>query len=99
MMDPRRVANPDAFNSKRPPSDYMHFGFGLHERFDRYINHATLHLMLKPLLQRPNLHRAPGSEGRLRKNGAFAERLVVLFNQDEGISLTEPQTSGIREGP
>ncbi|UZK64631.1 cytochrome P450 [Sphingomonas sp. M1-B02] len=80
MMDPRRVANPRVFDPDRPASDYIHFGYGLHECFGRHINHATLHLMLKPLLVRPNLRRAAGAEGRLSKNGAFAERLVVEFD-------------------
>ena len=80
LMDPRRVLNPGDFNPQRAAGDYMHFGHGLHECFGRHINHATLHLMLKPLLQRPRLRRAPGDEGRLSKNGAFAERLVVLYD-------------------
>lgn len=80
MMDPRRLASPRVFNPDRPESDYIHFGHGLHECFGRFINRATLHVMLKPLLKRANLRRAPGPEGRLRKNGAFAERLVVEFN-------------------
>jgi cytochrome P450 len=79
MMDPRRVTDPQRFDPTRPPSDYIHFGYGLHECFGRHINHATLHLMLKPLLAQHGLRRAPGAEGRLRKNGAFAERLVVEF--------------------
>ena len=57
----------------------MHFGFGVHECFGRHINHATLHMMLKPLLKQPNLRRAAGNEGKLSKNGPFAERLVVAF--------------------
>lgn len=80
MMDPRRVADPRQFNPKRPPTDYMHFGYGLHECFGRHVNRATLHLMLKPLLKRNRMRRAPGRDGRLVKNGAFAERLVVLFD-------------------
>jgi cytochrome P450 len=77
MMDPRRVADPRRFDTTRPASDYIHFGYGLHQCFGIHINQATLHLMLKPLLQRPNLRRAPGSAGRLRKNGPFAESLTV----------------------
>lgn len=77
MMDPRRVANPRRFDPARPASDYIHFGYGLHQCFGLHINQATLHLMLKPLLQRPNLRRAPGKAGRLTKNGAFAESLTV----------------------
>lgn len=77
MMDPRRVANPRRFDPTRPASDYIHFGYGLHQCFGIHINQATLHLMLKPLLRRPNLRRAGGRAGRLIKNGAFAESLTV----------------------
>ena len=80
MMDGRRVPEPSAFNWNRRPHEYIHFGYGLHECFGRHINAATLHRMLKPLLKRPGLRRAPGPEGQLSKNGAFAERLVVLFD-------------------
>jgi len=52
----------------------------LHECFGRHINRATLHLMLKPLLKRANLRRAPGKAGRLVKNGPFAESLTVAFD-------------------
>lgn len=79
MMDPRRVARPRRFDSERPDSDYMHFGHGLHECFGRHINEATLHRMLKPLLQRPGLRRAKGRRGRLSKRGGFADHLVVTF--------------------
>jgi hypothetical protein len=37
-------------------------------------------MMLKPLLKRANLRRTPGPDGKLHKNGAFAERLVVEFD-------------------
>jgi hypothetical protein len=36
--------------------------------------------MLKPLLKRPNLRRAPGPDGVLSKRGAFAERLRVNYD-------------------
>ena len=77
MMDPRRVADPKRFDHMRAASDYIHFGYDLHQCFGIHINQATLHLMLKPLLQRPNLRRAPGKAGHLTKNGPFAESLVV----------------------
>ncbi|WP_052507970.1 cytochrome P450 [Sphingomonas hengshuiensis] len=79
MMDPRRVANPDRFDPWRPPSDYIHFGYGLHQCFGLHINQATLHRMLKPLLQQTGLRRAPGSAGHLTKRGGFADRLTVRF--------------------
>jgi cytochrome P450 len=80
MMDSRRVPDPGSFNPTRLPHEYIHFGHGLHQCFGLYINKATLHLMLKPLLKRQNLRRAAGREGHLRKNGPFAEALTVEFD-------------------
>jgi cytochrome P450 len=79
MMDDRRIPEPRRFDPRRPVCQYIHFGHRLHRCFGRHINHATLHLMLKPLLKRSSLKRAPGRDGRLSKNGAFAERLVVEY--------------------
>ena len=75
MRDPRRIADAETFDPARPQRDYVHFGHGLHSCFGRAINEATLHRMLKPLLAR-SPHRAVGSDGHLRKNGAFTNRLV-----------------------
>lgn len=80
MRDDRRVPEPHRFDPRRSPDQYLHFGFGVHQCFGLWINQATLHLMLKPLLKRPNLRRATGAEGRLRKHGAFASSLVVAFD-------------------
>jgi cytochrome P450 len=80
MMDERRILDPRRFDPNRRPHEYIHFGHKLHECFGRHINGATLHLLLKPLLKRSNVRRAPGAEGHLTKNGPFAERLVVHFD-------------------
>jgi cytochrome P450 len=80
MRDGRRVREPETFDPRRPAHEYIHFGYGLHQCFGMHINNATLHLMLKPLLKRKNLRRAPGETGKLRKNGAFAESLTVEFD-------------------
>ncbi|HKM70867.1 MAG TPA: hypothetical protein VJX94_12570, partial [Stellaceae bacterium] len=59
---------------------YMHFGYGLHTCFGIHINQALLPSMLKPLLKRPGLRRAPGRPGHLLKRGAFADQLYVNYN-------------------
>ena len=79
MMDKRRLRDPGRFDPTRRPHEYVHFGHGLHQCFGRHINHATLHRMLKPLLRQDGLRRAPGSAGKLSKNGPFAERLCVRW--------------------
>jgi cytochrome P450 len=80
MMDERRLPEPQTFNPRRLPHEYIHFGYGLHQCFGIHMNMALLPLMLKALLKRPNLRRAPGPEGRLRKRGAFADRLEVNYD-------------------
>ena len=81
MLDERRVPRPRQFQVNRRAYEYMHFGHGLHECFGRHINHAMLHRIVKPLMRQENVRRAPGSSGRLLKNGPFADRLWVNFDQ------------------
>jgi cytochrome P450 len=80
MRDDRRVPDPERFNPRRQPHEYIHFGYGLHECFGVHINHATLHRMIKPLLRQHNLRRAPGLSGYLSKAGVFAKSLWVQFD-------------------
>jgi cytochrome P450 len=80
MMDERRLRTPKTFDPHRLAHEYIHFGYGLHQCFGIYMNLALLPLMLKPLLKRRNLRRASGAEGKLRKNGVFAERLWVEYD-------------------
>ena len=84
MMDERRVPNRSEFSPRRLPHEYIHFGYGLHQCFGIHMNKALLPLMLKALLKRPGLRRAPGSAGRLRKRGAFADTLYVNYNRSGG---------------
>lgn len=79
MMDERRVPAPRSFNPRRLPHEYIHFGYGLHTCFGIHMNKVLLPLMLKALLKRPSLQRAPGADGQLQKSGAFAKQLYVVF--------------------
>jgi cytochrome P450 len=80
MMDSRRIADPYSFNPHRLPHEYIHFGYGLHTCFGIHMNLALLPLMLKPLLMRTGLRRAPGRDGHLKKRGAFSDRLYVEYD-------------------
>ncbi len=81
MMDRRRVPDPQRFNPNRPISAYMLFGHGLHECFFKRVNESMLPLILMSLLKRGPIVRASGSQGRLRKVDAFADRLVICFEE------------------
>ena len=80
MMDKRRVTDPYTFNPRRPEHEYIHFGYGLHQCFGIHMNKALLPLMLKALLRRKNLRRAPGADGKLSKRIAFADALHVTYD-------------------
>lgn len=82
MGDPRRLADPDSFDPRRPGNSYLHFGYGAHSCFAARLNAAVLPAMLRPLLQVPGLRRAPGKAGRLRMNGPFPECLWLEFDRD-----------------
>ena len=78
MRDPRRVADPEAFRTDRPASDYLHFGYGLHSCFGEHINRVILPAIFSALLRR-GVRRADGPRGRLVKRGIFADTLWVDF--------------------
>jgi cytochrome P450 len=80
MMDDRRLPEPRRFDPHRLPHEYIHFGYGHHTCFGIHINKVVLPLMLKPLLQRQKLRRAPGKAGHLSKHGPFADALTVVYD-------------------
>lgn len=65
MFDPLQVKAPNAFRTDRPSEDYILWGYGLHTCFGGYINQAVIPAMLKPLLRKNGLRRAPGPAGRI----------------------------------
>jgi cytochrome P450 len=79
MLDGRHVPAPREFRIDRPDYAYMHFGYGLHLCFGVYINNLMVPAICKALLRKRTLRRAPGPEGRLLMDGAFAKRLMVDY--------------------
>ncbi|PPD45506.1 MAG: cytochrome [Methylocystis sp.] len=63
MFDPLKVDDPRAFRTDRPWGDYILWGYGFHECFGAYINHAVLPVMLRPILARENLRPAGEIDG------------------------------------
>ena len=79
MFDSRRVPKPRRFDPERPADHSMVFGYGLHRCFGAAIAWKVLPAILKPLLRRPTLARAPGADGRRRFYGIFPEKLSVTY--------------------
>ncbi|GAC1469833.1 MAG: hypothetical protein PVSMB7_19780 [Chloroflexota bacterium] len=84
MMDHHVVDAPTEFRLDRPPSTYMHFGFGMHTCFGQYINRVQIPLLGKVLLRQRNLRRAGGEAGRLAYGygGNFPSSMQVLFDPE-----------------
>jgi cytochrome P450 len=80
MFDGRMVESPNEFRIGRPDYSYLHFGFGLHRCFGQYVNRVQIPGILKPLLQRKGLRRAPGSAGQLQMKGPFPSALALEFD-------------------
>ena len=80
MFDERIVDAPNEFRTGRPAYIYMHFGYGLHACFGRYINLVQIPGILKPLLKRNQLRRAPGDAGQLHYAGPFPSSMRVMFD-------------------
>lgn len=80
MMDERALDQPEEFRLDRPEHHYLLFGWGLHQCLGKYIAPALIAGALKPLLLRPGLRRAPGSDGTPQYADSFPSRFVVEFD-------------------
>ena len=79
-FDGDRVPSPHTFSLERPLPEYLHFGFGLHTCFGRYINAVQIPLIVQSILRKRNLRRAPGDAGKLHKDGPFPSSFTVQFD-------------------
>jgi len=80
MHDPRRVKNPDIFNPDRDQTDYMLMGYGLHWCIGAPLAYAQITQTFKALLERDNIRRAPGKDGKMTTFGPFPESLWVHYD-------------------
>jgi cytochrome P450 len=69
MWDETAVPDPAVFDPTRAEGQYLIFGDGLHRCFGERIVRVQLPAMLGPLLRADGLRRAPGAEGKLRRQG------------------------------
>lgn len=78
MFDSTAVRKPFQFRLDRPEDEYFHFGFGQHTCAGLFLTKAMIPGLLKPLLQQPQLRRAPGKDGQLdRGKTHFVQHLWI----------------------
>jgi cytochrome P450 len=81
MFDPAYVDAPEEFRVDRSlDTDYLHFGYGLHSCFGRYISPLQILEVTKRLLRVEGLRRAPGPDGQVRYDGPFPDAFFVEFD-------------------
>lgn len=83
MFDPRQLNRPGEFNPRRPASDYMLFGYGMHWCAGVYIAQAQITQMFKAMLARPGLRPARGASGRMKLRGLFPDHLHVQWDPEK----------------
>ena len=82
MFDRREIADPERFRLDRRFEDYIIWGTGLHTCFGAAINAAVIPAILKPLLAREGLRRAPGAAGQVDTGGTpFQQHFEVVFDE------------------
>ncbi len=80
MFDEEKFTAPETFRTDRPAENYIHYGYGQHTCFGRYIAAIMIPGMAKSLLRRTNLRRAQ-DDGHIVYDGAFPDRFLVEFGR------------------
>jgi cytochrome P450 len=76
MFDGAAIDAPDEFRTERPPTDYLHFGLGVHRCFGERFNDVVLPEAIKAILSLPGLR----LDGALQYDGPFPEHLKLRFD-------------------
>jgi cytochrome P450 len=81
MFDSNEYALPDEFQPRRPYYSGLHFGYGMHRCLGEHVAMPMACEMMKKIILRSNLRRAPGEEGTLDyRGGPFPEHCVLQFD-------------------
>ena len=95
--DPRVYAEPERFSLQRAPKPTPMFGDGMHACMGEHIGMAAVCEIAKVVLAQPELRRAPGEVGRLRRGakgsfpeGVFPASLCVELHHQNGLASRRP---------
>jgi cytochrome P450 len=81
MFDADEFSRPEEFQPRRPYYGALHFGYGMHRCLGEHVAVAMACVLVKRIILRPNLRRAPGDEGRLDyRGGPFPERCILEYD-------------------
>ncbi len=82
MNDDTVVKSPNVFKLDRPEGQYFNFGYGPTQDLAEWVSQLQVVQILKPLLLKRNLRRAPGESGLIRtaRDGNAAQELFVDYD-------------------
>jgi cytochrome P450 len=81
MFDADQFSRPEEFQPRRPYYSGLHFGYGMHRCLGEQVAMVMACELMKKIILRPNLRRAPGEEGRLDyRGGPFPERCILEYD-------------------
>ena len=79
MFDPEVFDRPWHFNYARPIEDYVHFGYGPHGCFGKYVADAQIIEIMRNILLLKDITRAPGRQGWVQYEGPAVKSLHICF--------------------
>jgi len=81
MVDETELNQPQNFDLNRPMTQYLHFGWGLHECLGKYLSIPMLTQAVKALLRLKNIRRADGDAGQVKRDGPFPVAFSVTCDR------------------
>jgi cytochrome P450 len=71
MVDETELDEPQKFHLDRPLTQYIHFGWGMHECLGKYLAIPLLVQSVKALLRLNNIRTTEGEAGHVKREGPF----------------------------
>lgn len=83
MFDASYIDAPEEFRTDRDLDlDYLHFGYGRHMCFGRFISRLQIVGVVKELLRAGELQRIEGPDGEIKNEGPFPDSFVIGIKRD-----------------
>jgi cytochrome P450 len=79
MHDSQEFADPGVFNMHRG-NEYLHFSYGMHACFGRFINAVQIPEIVASVLRLKNLRRSSLNKGKVIYDGPFPQAYWLAFD-------------------
>jgi len=84
MHDASEFISPGEFKTDRK-NEYLHFGYGMHICYGRYINAVQISEIVAALLRLKNLRTSSINRGKVKYDGPFPDAFYLEFDKQKAI--------------